>query len=65
MAEVDALGDAVTGEAAEENEIFVFAVGVKDGNEVFCKQDRAAPAMRDANFAKGRVEIADALFENF
>ena len=65
LAEVDGEGYAVAGVGAGKDQVFVGWMGAEDGDEMFCKKDRAAPAVSDADVFEGRMQRAHALFEQF
>ena len=65
LAEVDGEGYAVAGVGASKDQVFVGWMGAKDGNEIVCEKDGAAPTVSDANFSQGRVKIPDTIFERF
>ena len=63
LAEVDGESDAVAVEASEDHHVFAARMAAEDGAQFFGVQDGAAPAVRDAHGGKGRVQMADAVFE--
>src|SRR6266403_5402046 len=68
LAEVDGESDAVTVVAGEEHHVFAARMPLRgkpaeDGEHFFGEENRAAPAVRDAHGCKGRVQMADAVFE--
>src|SRR5712664_434445 len=68
FAEVDGEGDAVTVVASEDHHAFATRMVLRDkpaenGEHFFGEENRAAPALGDAHGCKGRVQMADAVFE--
>lgn len=62
-AEVDGEGYAVAAEAGEDEDLFVAGMAAENGTKRFGDEDRAAPAVSDADFCKGGMHAADAGFE--
>ena len=68
MAEVDRESDTVAVVAGEDHHVFAARMPLRgkpaeDGEHFFGEENRAAPAVRDAHGGKGRVQMADAVFE--
>ena len=61
--EVDGEGDTVAVEAGENDDVLGFRVMAKDWAGFFGKENRAGPAVRDADVFEGGMKIADAGFE--
>ena len=53
----------MTGKSTEQDEILAFRVVTEDGDEVPGEKDWTAPPVRDTDFVKSRMKLADSMFE--
>src|SRR5258708_15081580 len=62
FAEVDGKSDAVAVVAGEDYHLVAARMSAEDGEHFFREENRPAPAVRDADGGKGRVQMANAVF---
>ena len=53
----------MTGKSTEQDKIFVFGMVTEDWDEVLGEKNWTAPPVRDTDFVKSRMKLADAMFE--